>query len=324
MLNLDMTRLARTILLAASVAYGVTSVTPLSASAPMAKFSAPGFFRLMVGEFELTVLSDGTADIPMDQLLHQKPAKTKAALRSAFLKSPLETSFNSYLINTGDKLVLIDTGAGSLFGPTLGKLVANLKAAGYQPEQIDEIYLTHLHPDHVGGLVSGGQLAFPNATVRADQRDSEYWLSQANLEHAAQSDKGFFQGAMASLKPYVDANKFKPFTSNTELVPGIKSISTYGHSAGHTSYLVESKGSQVLVVGDLIHVPAVQLENPSVSIAFDADPRLATEVRAKTFNRIAADGTLVGAAHIQFPGLGHLRRSGTAYQWVPVNFTQMR
>ncbi len=324
MLNLNMTKMAHAVALVSTVAFGALSTTPAMAAAPMAKFSAPGFYRLMVGDFEVTALSDGTADLPMDQLLQEAPAKTNKALANAFLKSPLETSVNAYLINTGSKLVLIDTGAGSLFGPTLGKLVANLKASGYQPAEIDEIYLTHLHPDHVGGLAAEGNLTFPNATVRADQRDSDYWLSHANMEHAPASMKGFFQGATASLKPYIDANKYQPFSANTELTPGIKSYASYGHTAGHTSYVIESHGSKMIVVGDLIHVPAVQLNNPDVTIGFDTDPKAAVEARGRVFKEAAADGDLVAAAHIQFPGLGHLRLKGKSYQWIPVNYTQMR
>jgi glyoxylase-like metal-dependent hydrolase (beta-lactamase superfamily II) len=236
----------------------------------------------------------------------------------------VETSVNAYLINTGAKLILVDTGAGALFGPTLGKLVTNLKAAGYTPEQVDEIYLTHMHPDHVGGLAAGGALVFPNALIRADKRDSDFWLSQANLDKAPDSSKGFFQGAMASVNPYVKANKYQPFEANTELSPGVRSYSSYGHTAGHTSYVIESKGQKLLLVGDLIHVTAVQLDDPAVTIAFDSDAKAAALTRDKVFSQAAKNGDLIGASHIQFPGLGHLRAVGKKYQWVPVNFTQAR
>ena len=318
------TKLVAAVALMSAATFGTFHAAPAVAAAPMAKFSAPGFYRLMVGDFEVTALSDGTADLPMDQLLQEEPAKTNAALAKSFLKSPLETSVNAYLINTGNKLVLIDTGAGSLFGPTLGKLVANLKAAGYQPSQVDEIYLTHLHPDHVGGLAADGKLAFPNAIVRADQRESDYWLSQANMDKAPASAKRSFQGAKASLQPYIDAHKYQPFKGDAELTAGIKSTSSYGHTAGHTSYVVESHGSKMIVVGDLIHVPAVQLEHPEVTIGFDTDPKAAVLSRTSVFNEAAREGELVAAAHIQFPGLGHLLVKGKTYQWVPVNYTQMR
>jgi glyoxylase-like metal-dependent hydrolase (beta-lactamase superfamily II) len=324
MFQFTLKKVARAVALATTMTLLAGSGGSVMAAAPMAKTSAPGYFRLMLGAFEVTALSDGTVELPVDQLLSETAAKTTQSLAKAFLKAPLETSVNAYLINTGSKLVLIDTGAAGLFGPTLGKLLANLKASGYEPAQIDEIYLTHLHPDHVGGLMSNGVLAFPNAIVRADRNESTFWLSQANLDRAPAASKGFFQGAMGSLNPYVAANKYKPFSGNTDLIPGVKSTSSAGHTAGHTSYLIESEGQKLLVLGDLIHVPAVQFDQPNVTIAFDSDPKAAAAARAAVFKQVANDRVLVGAAHIQFPGLGHVRSVGKTYQWVPVNYTQMR
>lgn len=297
---------------------------PALAAAPMAKTAAPGYFRMMLGTFEVTALSDGTVDLPVDSLLSQAPAKTKAALARSFLAVPLETSVTAYLVNTGDKLVLIDTGAGALFGPTLGKLVSNLKASGYQPEQIDEVYLTHIHPDHSGGLMADQQLAFPNATVRADRNESDFWLSKDNQKNAAPALKGFFDGALSSLTPYVTAGKFQPFSGNTALSPGIQAVASYGHTHGHVSYMVSSAGQKMWIAGDLIHVAPVQLPSPEVTIAFDLDPKVAASARASAFAQVARDGTLVAASHIQFPGLGRLRSAGKGYHWIPLNHTRMR
>nr|5HIF_A Chain A, reconstructed lactonase ancestor, Anc1-MPH [synthetic construct]5HIF_B Chain B, reconstructed lactonase ancestor, Anc1-MPH [synthetic construct]6C2C_A Chain A, dihydrocoumarin hydrolase, AncDHCH1 [Pseudomonas sp.]6C2C_B Chain B, dihydrocoumarin hydrolase, AncDHCH1 [Pseudomonas sp.] len=291
------------------------------AAAPQVKTQAPGFYRMMLGDFEVTALSDGTVDLPVDKLLNQPPAKTQSALAKSFLKAPLETSVNAYLVNTGSKLVLVDTGAAGLFGPTLGKLAANLKAAGYQPEQVDEIYITHMHPDHVGGLMANEQAAFPNAVVRADQKDADFWLSQANLDKAPDDEKGFFQGAMASLNPYVKAGKFKPFSGNTDLVPGIKALASHGHTPGHTTYVVESKGQKLVLLGDLIHVAAVQFDDPSVTIQFDSDSKAAAAERKKAFADAAKGGYLIGAAHLSFPGIGHIRADGKGYRFVPVNYS---
>ncbi len=308
---------------AAALAFGALAGVPAvsSAAAPLVKTQAPGWYRVMLGDFEVTALSDGTVDLPVDKLLHEPAARTTAALGKAFMGVPAETSVNAYLVNTGSKLVLIDTGAGALFGPTLGKLVANLQAAGYKPEQVDDVLITHMHPDHVGGLVANGQVVFPNATVHADKRDAAFWLSQANLDKAPAESKGFFQGAMASLNPYVAANKFQAFDGGGEVVPGVKAVASYGHTAGHTSYVVESKGQQLIVLGDLIHVGAVQFADPSVTIDFDMDGKGAAGSRAKVFGEAAKDGALVGAEHISFPGLGHLRAQGRSWQWIPVNYT---
>jgi glyoxylase-like metal-dependent hydrolase (beta-lactamase superfamily II) len=297
---------------------------PAFAAAPLAGTNAPGFHRIMLGDFEITAISDGTVDLPVDKLLHQPAAATTKALARNFQTVPTETSVNGFLVNTGSKLILIDTGAGGLFGPTLGKLAANLKAAGYQPEQVDEIYLTHLHPDHVGGLAANSQLVFPNAVVRADQRDTDFWLSQANQDKAPADSKGFFQGAVASLSPYAASQHLKPFSGDTELAPGVRATSTYGHTPGHTIYTVESKGKKLVLLGDLIHVGAVQFDHPEVTIGFDSDAKAAAAARAKVFQAVAKDGALVGVSHLSFPGLGHLRSNGKGYQWVPVAYTQLR
>ena len=312
-------------LLSAAIAFGgaAMAVVPATASAaaPQVRTQAPGFYRTMLGDFEITALSDGTVDLDVPKLLAEPAVKTDAALARAFVHAPLETSVNAYLVNTGTKLVLVDAGAGTLFGPTLGKLLANLRAAGYAPEQVDDIFITHMHPDHVGGLAADGQRTFPNATLHADRHDADFWLSQSNLDKAPESMEGFFRGAMASVNPYVAAGRFEAFEADGEPVPGIHTIATHGHTAGHTSYLVESKGQQLLVIGDLIHVASVQFADPGVTIAFDSDAKAAAASRATLFGRVARDGALVGAAHLQFPGLGHLRAAGKSWQWVPANYS---
>ena len=292
------------------------------AAAPLVKTPAPGYSRIMLGQFEITPLSDGTVDLPVDQLLAQDAKKTAAALAASHLKSPLETSDNAYLVNTGSKLVLIDSGAGSFFGPTLGKLVANMRAAGYQPEQVDEIYITHFHGDHVGGLVKDSAAVFPNAVVRASKAESDYWLSQANMDKA--KDKEPFKGAQAALGPYVKAGRFKPFEGSVELVPGVRANPTGAHTPGHTTYLVESGGRKLHLIGDLIHVAAVQMANPGVTIAFDSDQKAAAAARKKEFDAAAKAGTMIGGAHLQFPGMGFLAKEGKGYRFIPVNYTQMR
>jgi len=294
------------------------------AAAPMAKFQAPGFYRTTLGEFEVTVLNDGTIDLPVDQILKQPAAKTNAALARAFLKTPVETSINAFLINTGSKLVLIDAGAASLFGPTAGKLLANFKASGYKPEQVDEIYISHMHGDHVGGLSANDQRVFPNAVVRAGKLDADYYLSQSNLDKATGDGKEDFRGVMISLNPYVKAGKFQPIIANSELVPGIKSYFNGGHTPGHITYVVESAGQKLVLLGDLLHVQAVQFENPGVGIAFDTDSKVAIAERREAFAAAAKDGYLIGAPHLSFPALGHVRTAGKGYEFVPVNYALPR
>ena len=279
---------------------------------------------MTLGDFEVTALNDGTIDLPVEKLLKTSPEKTGKALAASFLASPVETSVNAYLINTGSKLVLIDAGAGGLFGPTSDKLVENLKASGYQPEQVDEIYITHLHGDHIGGVTKSGAALYPNAVLRVAKHEADHWLSQANLDQAPAGAKGGFQGAINSVAPYAAAQRVKTFEGDVELVPGVKTYTTHGHTPGHTSYVVESKGQKLILTGDLIHVGAVQFADPSVTISFDKDEKAALAQRKRVFAAAEKEGALIGASHIQFPGLGHLRSAGKGYQWVPVNFTRAR
>lgn len=291
------------------------------AAAPMAATQAPGYFRMMLGSFEVTALSDGTLDLPVDTLLSADARQTRTDVASQHLEVPLETSFNAYLINTGEKLVLIDTGGGALFGSRLGQLARHIEAAGYQPSQIDEVLLTHLHSDHIGGLMSDGQPAFANATVRADGRESGYWLSAEARKHAAANDLQFFDAAAAMLTPYIAAGKYQPFKAGSQLVPGISAVSADGHTAGSTVYQIESKGRRLLLIGDLIHVGPVQFKRPDVTIAFDVDRDAARAARVDVFRRAAVAGDLLGGSHLPFPGLGRLQAEGKGYRWLPVDYT---
>jgi glyoxylase-like metal-dependent hydrolase (beta-lactamase superfamily II) len=314
----------RHIALAAAFALGSLAIAlPQSAfaAAPQIKTQAPGWYRLMVGTVEVTALNDGTVDLPVDKLLQARPGLVAKDLKQNFQKLPLETSFNAWLINTGDRLILIDAGAGPLFGPTVGKLVAQIRAAGYQPEQVDDILITHMHPDHVGGLAANGERVFPNATVHAHKRDADYWLSQAKADAAPADAKGFFQGAVASLTPYVKAERFKSFDKDGQVVPGIRATAAHGHTEGHTIYALESQGQRLVFIGDLIHVASVQLASPGITIAFDTDQPAAAKARAHVFSELASNGTLVAVSHFSFPGIGHLRKAGKGYRWVPLDYS---
>ncbi len=322
-----MKKTVKTLALTLSMALGgMGASTTTMAQVAQIKTQAPGFHRVMLGDFEITALSDGTVKLPVTKLLHDKPEKTSAQLKSNFLEDVVDTSVNAYLINTGTKLVLVDTGAAGLFGPTLGNVLSNLKAAGYSPEQVDHIVITHMHPDHVGGLMNEGKPAFPNASLHIDQKDVDYWLSKANMDAAPEDSKGFFQGAMASVNPYIAAGKLKPFQGNTDLLPGIKAISTYGHTPGHTIYTVESKGKKLVLWGDLMHVAAVQFNNPAVTIAFDTDSKAARAQREKAFDLAVKEGHLLAITHVSFPGMGHLVkiRNTKNYTWIPLNYQGLK
>jgi glyoxylase-like metal-dependent hydrolase (beta-lactamase superfamily II) len=289
------------------------AIAPARAAAPMLKTQAPGYYRFMLGDFEITALSDGTLALPVDKVLHTQPERVQAALKDQHIGLPAETSVNAFLINTGSKLVLVDAGAGTLWGPAAGKLLASLKAAGYTPEQVDEVYITHLHTDHIGGAVANGAPVYPNAIVRADQREVDYWLSKVQ-----------FQGAVASMEPLLKARRFKAFSGDTDLVPGVRAVATHGHTEGHTIYLVESQGQKLYLIGDLIHVGAVQFPDPTVTIDSDTDRKLAREQRLRVFARAAQEGAMIGAAHLSFPGVGYLKPAGQGYQWIPINYSALK
>jgi glyoxylase-like metal-dependent hydrolase (beta-lactamase superfamily II) len=300
---------------------GAASIGDAQAGAPLAKFQPPGFFRIMVGDVEVTALYDGVASIDAVKVLDEPAQDTETALKSSFLRNPLATSDNAFLINTGAKLILIDAGGGSFFGSSLGKLQANLRAAGYGPEQVDDILLTHLHRDHIGGLAADGQAAFPNAVIHADEREADYWLSAHHLEDAPADQKSRFQGAMTALAPYIVSGHFQTFTADSAVVPMVHAVRAYGHSVGHTMYVVESKGQSLWLVGDLINVGAVQIERPKISSSFDADKAAAVATREHVLDEAARREVLVGAAHLPFPGLGHISDTGAAWRWIPVDYS---
>ena len=307
-----------------AITFLLCTITFNIASCAEAPTKVRGFYRMMVGDFEVIALSDGTNKRLVEQqlqLLQGNREKIKDLLVHAYSDEQIETTVNAYLINTGSKLVLIDTGNGRMGSPSMGNIINNLRAAGYQPEQIDEIYLTHMHVDHVGGLVSGAERVFPNATVYANKLEAEYWLNDNNLNAAPDNTKRTFQAAKTTITPNINAGKFKTFEGNTQLTPGIRAEALFGHTPGHTAYLIERKGSRLVLWGDIIHVDAVQFEVPSVTISYDSDKAEAAKTRQNILSEAAKNSWLIGGAHLAFPGLGHVRTNdGDGYIFVPFNF----
>ncbi|MFS2215182.1 MBL fold metallo-hydrolase [Massilia cellulosiltytica] len=295
--------------------------TAAHAAAPQVHTQAPGWYRTMLGRFEITALSDGTHTFPVDTVMTGvTPAAVDAALANNDLHRPVQGSINAFLVNTGTQLVLIDTGAGALYGACCGKLLANLRAAGYRPEQVDVVLLTHLHKDHVGGVLADGKPAFPNAVVRAAGADADYWLSRDQRAAAPAFLTSFFDSAAASLAPYTAAGRFQPFAPGAALVPGIRAVAEPGHTPGHSGYLVEDGGQALLVWGDVVHVAAVQLDQVQATVKYDTSAPDARTTRAGLLERAAREHLLVGAAHVAFPGLGHVRREGAGFAWLPLNY----
>lgn len=284
--------------------------------------SEPGYYRMQFGDYEVIALSDGTFSLNSSQLLTPpKPGEIKKLLDAAYLGTTVETSINAYLIKTPDKLILVDVGCGTAMGPTLGQVAKSLSNAGYKPEQIDAVLLTHLHADHVGGLMNGTQMEFPNAMIYISKAEAGFWLSKENEAKATARSKPFFKPAEASIAQYLKAGKVKTFDFGTTVFTDITAVSSLGHTPGSTMYTLESKGQKMIFWGDLVHASSVQFADPSITIQFDVDPAQAVASRKKVFAEAAKYHYWVAAPHISFPGIGQVQSTGNgSYNWLPANY----
>ena len=290
------------------------------AAAPFAGKQAPGYFRTKVGAFEVTALFDGGGQID-PKLLHADIGKINQLMGRVFSDANnIRGAIAAFLVNTGTQLILVDSGTGGHWGgPALGHLVENMKLSGYTPEQVDLVLVTHLHADHVGGILArDGGLAFKNAIVRVAKADSDFWLSEEVAAKAPKEAQEFFALARAAAAPYLKAGRWQTFIGAQQLAEGVKSRPIVGHTPGHTGYEFTSEGQTLLVWGDVVHAAPVQLPNPEVGIAYDIDGPNAIKARQELFADISAKGTLIGGAHMPFPSLGRVRRDGDGYAWVPV------
>jgi glyoxylase-like metal-dependent hydrolase (beta-lactamase superfamily II) len=319
--EVTMKKIAPAMLALAVFCLGIVSLAQVVArQTPMASTKqAPGFYRGYLGRFEVTALSDGAAPRNLEEIL-SNPGLVRQLLAEDHLSEPMAIPINAYLINSGSHLVLIDTGAGELFGPTSGFLISNLKEAGYQPQQIDIILLTHIHGDHSGGLSIAGVRQFPNATVYVDQHDLEYFVTRRDSSDESETLRRQVEQSRATVDPYLKANRVVTIKQNGEVIPGISSSSQPGHTPGHTAYLVQSEGHAILFWGDIIHSSEVQFVHPEVRVAYDVEPREAAQTRLREFQFATEREILVGSDHISFPGLGHIRKVGSTYNWVPIKY----
>lgn len=298
-----------------------------SAEAPAASGGAqvPGFYRTTLGDLEITALYDGYLDLDAKLLVGASKAEVQRLLGRMFLAGEkTQTAVNAYLINAGGKLILVDAGAAKAFGPNLGFIGDQLRAAGYQPEQVDVVLLTHLHADHVAGVLdAGGQPLFPNAEIHVARAEADFWLSEENAAKAPKEFKPFFELARNAVAPYKAAGKFHTFTGEASFGT-VKAVPSSGHTPGHTSYLVESRGQRLLILGDAVHSHAVQFARPEVAIEFDTDKKAAIAARQQLFAWAAKEKLLVSGMHLPFPGIGHVRAEGRSYAWVPVEYSPLR
>ncbi|MGY6251354.1 MBL fold metallo-hydrolase [Bosea thiooxidans] len=300
------------------------AITPGSgrAAAPAKRSQASGFRRLDLGGVEITALLDGTLPVPLDQVYAgMEPTDVRTSVADAFLPSPTELSVNAYLVNTDDRLVLINAGTGDFLGSEVGHLPAAIAAAGYSPGDIDAVILTHVHVDHSGGLVKDGRPVFPNAVVHTNEREIGYWLNDKNKRSASDRHRRTFDEAATSLGPYAVHDRLRGFADGAAPLPGFGSILLPGHTPGHSAVTIERGGSKLAIWGDITHGHVVQFARPDVTIAFDLDPEQAHRSRMKAFGEAAAGRYWVAGAHVPFPGVGHVRRIGDAFDWVPMNYT---
>ncbi len=305
--------------LAAAAASGLAQ--PALAIGPMANVQVPAAYRFKLGGFECTVVSDGplklgTFTAEMFKGITQE--RIDEILAANFLdKSNFTVDQNALVVNTGGKLVLIDTGMGfrKVYGPRTGHLLSNLRAVGIDPASIDIVALSHGHPDHVWGLVGeDGKPNFPNAQIYITQADLEYWTDEAKLSDPA---LGHYIGPIRdALLPFRDRMVF--LKDGQELVPGVQALSTPGHTVGHTSFVISSQGSSLVNIADLGHQPALQMQNPRAEFARDTDPKQGATTRVRVFDMVAAQKIPIIAYHFPWPGIGHVAKRGDRYHYVAV------
>ena len=252
------------------------------------------------------------------------PLRSTGCWREAFLPpdGDRRTAVIAFLVEDHGRQILIDAGSGNSLGADTGYLPANLAAAQTDPAEVDHVLLTHLHPDHAGGLIyADGQAVFPRATVHVAKADADHWLDSARGADASGVQRLVHDTAARALAPYRDLGRFVTFRDGAEVIPGVRTVTLTGHTPGHTGYLFGEGVNTVLFWGDTVHSHAVQLRRPSVTAAPDSDEQAAIRSRRSAFELASSNRWWVGAAHLPFPGLGHLRRYARRYAWVPVTYT---
>ena len=314
--------------LAGAAALAATPLLPIAsakAAAPLADKQAPSFYRYKVGEAQVNVISDGVNTFPLGDtlVLNAKKDEVSAALDKAFLpKDKMSVHFSPLVINTGGKLVVIDTGNGpAAFASSkgnVGQFASNLTAAGFDPKNIDMVVISHFHGDHVNGLLTAdGAAAFPNAEVLVPATEWKFWMDDGEMSRAnGERMQGLFKNNRRVFEAGLK-KKVTPYEWGKDIAPGLLAVDSTGHTPGHTSYVLSSGSDKVFIQSDVTNHPALFVANPGWHLMFDQDPALAEKTRRKVYDMLVADRMRVQGFHYPFPANGYVEKDGNGYRLVP-------
>jgi glyoxylase-like metal-dependent hydrolase (beta-lactamase superfamily II) len=275
-----------------------------------------GVYRRRLGSTIVTALSDGYLDADVGVFQRISREEIDKILWETFRPSPPRLSVNAFLVHANGRIGLIETGSGDSMGPTLGKLVANMEAAGTSPAEIDTILLTHMHPDHSNGLCDahGGPM-YPNAELLIHEEEVKHWDDDAAMAVAPERKRvRYFEAARRQLRPY--RRQLRTIREG-EVFPGVTALPIPGHTPGHTAYVIADGGESMIVWGDTVHVPEIQVRNPNVVLDFDSDPDASARMRRRIFEMAVSERLLIAGMHVHFPGFAHLVRRGDGYELIP-------
>jgi glyoxylase-like metal-dependent hydrolase (beta-lactamase superfamily II) len=273
-----------------------------------------GVSHIAIGDIVVSAINDGVFQASFDDLVTTDRAANESAHRSEFRLAPPWLTINCFLIQTGDRTVLVDSGfAGKT--EQVGRVAENLKAINVAPADVDTIVMTHMHPDHEAGLTdSSGKPIFPKAELILHENELAFWKDDGAMARATPEGQGDFHLARAALGAYGDRVRT---VKTDEVAPGVRAFPTPGHTPGHTAWLVESNGEALLIWGDIVHFPGMQFAFPDTSVAYDIDPAAAAEARKTVLKFAAGEKLRVAGVHLDFPTFGHVVPNGAAYRFVP-------
>jgi glyoxylase-like metal-dependent hydrolase (beta-lactamase superfamily II) len=267
-----------------------------------------------IGDITVTAVSDGVLDTAHDVVLGLDPAEC-ARLTGIAVGKPIPLHVNCFLVRLENRWVLIDTGAGRSMALTLGLLPKNLQAFGVSPDAVDEILLTHCHSDHSNGLIdAAGRAVFPNARLTLHEKEAAFWLDRAEAVEDSERVRRNTKATRVSTAPYRDRMRC---IADGEVLPGIAAVLRAGHTPGHVNWLIRSGNDRLLIWGDIVHLAAVQVPRPDTGLVFDVDPVAASASRKRVFEWLADERVAIAGAHLDFPGFGHIVRSGGGFAYQP-------